>query len=147
MAFLCRAVVLSALLAGTTGGCLDGESAFVRACELALVERLKSPSTYRRVEATVAREPLGLDDYFAGRDDGPAVRKFAEQQGLKPIRVLALVEFEVENALGVSVLSLATCSLDTRDGDPSAASPMLVRIDGKTWTEWLADRAARLRQE
>jgi hypothetical protein len=134
----------SSLFAAALAGCWSSDSKFVQSCEELLKETLRSPSTYRRVGVVERREPIPLEDYLAAQKDSEAVKRLYRQQGTQPVRILAAIEYDAANAYGTPVRGAAVCHYDSTDGDASRIPTDLVRINGKTRTDMLVDRARQL---
>lgn len=103
------------------------------ACEPALKERLKAPSTYRRIAVSEYREPLSFEAYYAARPEKSEAVKLLRVRTAteKPVKLTAIMEYDASNSFGVALRSKALCTYEAIDGNdlPSQAS---VKIDGQT---------------
>ncbi|MBN8292809.1 hypothetical protein JI664_12615 [Rhodobacter sp. NTK016B] len=133
--------VLSAavIAASGLGGCQftqTVEEQALIACESVFSERLRSPSSYRRISATTVREaPFTFewwDEYMRNRGGPDFSRGTAEERDLHArgveiarhqeasgsFRVLSsVVRYEASNALGVSLAGQFFCEAVHRSGD------------------------------
>ncbi|WCA60301.1 hypothetical protein G6M16_007230 [Agrobacterium tumefaciens] len=119
----------------------------VTVCEDVLKERLRSPSTYKRIEVTDAEDKiLSRDEYLMRmRDDGVSsaemqanLRSFDDGRD-KPTIFRRFISYDASNAYGVPVRGTTECEYLSSRGDESSVSKFSVRVNGKTGTEWIID--------
>lgn len=116
-------------------------SNMVNACEDALKERLKAPSTYQRIKVTETQQNITFDQYFAANNESPAVQQFLRAMAKQPpVQLIAFIEYDAANAFGTPLRSISKCTYNTLDPTRSTDSKHLVKIDGKSNTQWLVDR-------
>lgn len=147
-------IVLAVLLAGALAlllvpdarrvvlGLLD--SRLVAACETALLDRLKAPSTYARVSATESSEPIRLADYYVDAFSRNGMPGAAEQELNRRVhdhatRWTVLIEYDAANGFGTPIRGVSACTYSSLDGGTKGVSALLVKIDGKTKTQWLVE--------
>lgn len=140
-----RSLLVVAIATGlpTLGACNPIESGFVKACEAALQDRLKSPSTYKRINLVQTVEPLTVNEYAKGDQK---IFDFYMKSERKPVRHIVLFTYDASNSFGVPIRNVAKCSYDTIDGEKPVDSKELVEIDGKTNIEWLTENIIRARR-
>lgn len=133
------------VVAAALGGCNLFDSNFVTACEGALLETLKSPSSYKRITVTEQKRPITFAEYWRGRPlESESVRLFQEKMAKEPpTQHVALVEYDAANVYGALTRARSMCTYDTLSASPNDATKHLVRIDGKTITDRLVDDARR----
>jgi hypothetical protein len=129
------------------------EAEFIAACEDVLKERLKAPSTYRRIETTPVRVFDGSYDQKKGYDLVPErkaedeatyarnktqrelnghFRKWHEQD---PEMMEVIITSDAENGFGTPVRGRSICrdSLWTTDTNPDVMMP---KVDGYSALDW-----------
>jgi hypothetical protein len=115
----------------------------IAACEAALKKRLVQPSSYRQIEAVARVEPLALDVYYAlNTGESKAVQNFRRQSGATAQRVVAVLDYNAAVPAGGTVRRAAECTYETI-GKIDGISEHVVRIDGKSHTEWLVTQLPR----
>jgi hypothetical protein len=121
------------------------DSAFLKACDEAIKDNLRSPSTYQRIEVSEVQEQLSIDDFTRGMEaDEAALYKGRSD---KAVRTRALISYDAANVYGTPIRDLADCTYDTIDGSISVVNKFFVKIDGKTLTEKLLDDIRRAKQQ
>lgn len=138
-------VALAAALATALGiyGSRDmlASNTMINACEDALKERLKAPSTYRRIKVTESQQSITFEQYFAASNDSPAVQSFLRSMAKQPpTQLMTFIEYDAANAFGTPIRSISKCTYNTLDPTRSTDSKELVEIDGKSNTRWLVDQ-------
>ena len=143
-------VCLAGLLAWWTDAAFIPRSWFgspmIAACEASLQERLKAPSTYRRISVGDEQvRNISFDDYFKARGEDSAALKqiLIRTSKSQPIERSLLLEYDAANSFGVPLRSRVICSYAGRDRQDYPEMKESVRIDGRTYTEWLVDQANR----
>ena len=117
------------------------------ACEEALKDRLRSPSSYKRIEITRDDKILTRDEFLVelqatkgGQATLPLRLQSFDEGRIKPTLLRAYMEYDAPNAFGVMIRGLSVCEKLTDDGSEANIIPQLVRIDGKTHTRWLLEQ-------
>ncbi|RWB68368.1 MAG: hypothetical protein EOQ49_22690 [Mesorhizobium sp.] len=126
-----------------------------RVCEKILIDRLRSPSTYKRIEIDHYSDPVPLEEFRKIREDEIAKTSNAgyrdfERQMLKintdliasgsrgaPIMFKKYIRYDAANAYGTPIRALSECTLLSENGSESEASIFNVRVDGTTKSEYL----------
>jgi hypothetical protein len=122
------------------GACAPGGTPFLRDCEKAIGERLLAPSTYKRVSSAESAEVLPIEAWRALADpkvNAPEAEVLLNVEGGKPPKgLMARVQYDASNGLGVPIRTLATCTFlaDAGSYDPQWA--WAIEVDGKTNLEW-----------
>ncbi|MEY9717917.1 hypothetical protein ABIA22_000407 [Sinorhizobium fredii] len=122
------------------------ESEFVTACEASLQERLRSPSEYKRIKITSYEEKLdraALTKYLSDERVGDIflnaeLRDF-DRGNLNPTLFGLLISYDAPNVFGTPIRRTARCEYIDARGDDSAANEHNVKVDGKTYTDWLIE--------
>lgn len=119
------------------------EGRFVKACEAALQDRLKAPSTYKRINLIRLDETLTANEYARGDQD--VFDKWIKSEK-KPVRHTAVITYDAANSFGVPIRGIAKCSIDTApDKEPSGLMED-IEIDGRSNMDWLAEQIVRSRR-
>jgi hypothetical protein len=126
--------------------CNPFESRHVKACEAALKDTLRSPSTYQQIRVTERTETIPIEKYLAD-EKNEAVRQVYLRQYKQAVRSLVYFEFDAANAYGTPIRGFSEYSYDTIDGDISRVSELMVKIDGKTKTDRLVDAVRQLQAQ
>lgn len=125
-------------------GCSFFEGNIVAACEEALQQRLRSPSSYTRIELSQYKRTIkDRADYerLLSFMKDPAARARAlgdfDSGTLQPTEFRLLIVYDAMNAFGVPIRGTAECKWENlhRDDDSKAAF-YSVTVDGKTLVEW-----------
>jgi len=117
---------------------------FVDACEQAVKETLRAPSTYHRINVTQKQVPIPLDAYLAANESSASVREFMSRLQKKATRWIAYLEYDASNAYGVAIREAKECSYETLAESPSDATKFTVKIDGKDLIEKQMDAVRRV---
>lgn len=122
-------------------GCNPFEQPLISACEESLKERLKAPSTYRRISATEDEKNLTRAEYnqhLSGQS--PSVRdislKWFDEGKDKPMRFIAFIEYDAQNAFGVPIRDVTKCEYISSSGNKKDAKSYTVTINGKDSVGW-----------
>lgn len=118
------------------------DSPLVTACEELITNRLRSPSTYHRIEISEYEEPIptaDLGQYFDENQISRTGRSLVEDRVYTPTNFKVFVRYEAANAYGTPVANLSLCERATLSGDLGRVYSSTVKIDGKTETEWLIE--------
>jgi hypothetical protein len=109
------------------------DSAFLKACEEVIKDTLRSPSTYRRIQATETSEKISVDEYFngEGRYVSDADRALQKQFHDHAVRSKALFEYDAANLYGTPLRLTSTCTYVSFDGDTSRANASVVKIESR----------------
>lgn len=118
-------------------GAAAPEAQLLAACDKAISARLKSPSSYRRIDALPYR-PSHLSPEAAAGDgaDPREVAVYARMGGAWRHRIM--IEYDAANAYGTPMRAAATCDyLGFSEAPPDKVTDTLIRIDGQTDSDWL----------
>ncbi|MBB5754633.1 hypothetical protein [Prosthecomicrobium pneumaticum] len=138
------ALVVIAVAGAVLAGCNPFEPKMIGFCESVLKERLRSPSTYRRIAATKRAEPLTTDEWLARRAKSnpkqratdEIVARVRQSAGASPALIKVTLEYDAANAFGTPLRGFALCEYLSDDGkDPTGA--WAVTVDGETDTDFL----------
>lgn len=135
-------------IAAYRNGYIFARDEFLAACESALKERLKAPSTYRLI-----RSRQGVREADPDEAVGPVRGTTPEQRALTTeLRQIyeragafshfILLDYEAQNSFGVPLADTAVCEVFTHSRDAPgrhAYSPSSVRINGKTNFDLILD--------
>ena len=145
------AAITIGVAAVALAGCNVFDSKMTKLCEGAIQKRLRSPSTYERVEITPAGEKKFSDrqeflNYLADNEDFPPLRSsyigLFDAKKADPTVYALFISYDAQNAYGAPVRDHVMCDYFSIDGSPSDVSESNVKIDGKTHIEWLVDQAS-----
>jgi hypothetical protein len=118
-------------------GTYPGPRTFLDACEHALKERLKAPSTYRRISATeLTPVLLSVEEYVSAHQDRKAYETLALANSSSPVRLSALVSYDAANAFGTPLRHSSECIYDA-SGVSEIPGPYAIKVDGTTNIERL----------
>ncbi|MBC7280011.1 hypothetical protein [Hoeflea sp.] len=142
-------VVAAGLSAGAAlayFGVIDNplEPALYAKCEDVLKRRLKSPSSYKRVKMWPSEKSLSAEQYAVEKpdmaDSSYGLKKLAdiESGALKPVLRQVLIEYDAQNGFGAAIRGAAKCSY-VADSSNDRILGIMVRINGKTHTDWLVE--------
>jgi hypothetical protein len=152
-------LVLTALLGAiaAVGGWwwLRGGTAalFQTACETEIADRLRSPSSYKRVKFDYYPEALDAEAYGRAaleelaNERSPNVLKFRRTivedrkrdvaaGTLQPIVHSAFVSYDADNVYGTAIRGLSQCTYFDDSGDGNITD-FMVKVDGDTHTDYL----------
>jgi hypothetical protein len=119
-------------------------SPLLAACEEAMKERLKAPSTYRRISVSETKEPLSFEQYYAARPESDAVKTVLIRGATeKPVKRTILIEYDAANAFGTPLRSRSLCTFEASDSREVPLGKDFVTIDGKSYVQWLVDQLPR----
>jgi len=156
-------LILGAILLVAGGGGYyawhQHDTRLTRACETVLAKRLRSPSSYQRIEVTKGDQALTPQEFKVLRiDEIDAPRNAAyrdvntrtlDQQmaelassKIAPMKFVRFISYDAANGYGALVRSTAECDYLSADASLSHISEYDVRVDGKTEFE---DLDARVR--
>ncbi|MBW8320039.1 MAG: hypothetical protein K0M49_12790 [Arenimonas sp.] len=135
------------------GGCNFFDSELVVACEETLKKRLRSPSSYERIELTSRSTELNTRDevkakLIAHGHDGALLeaqlRDF-DSGTAKPTEFSLLIEYDAPNAYGTMLRDVSKCEYFSMSGRVDRASWFNVKVDGQTDIEWFTERLKKIR--
>lgn len=130
------------------------EAQFLTACDGAMKDRLKSPSTYARVSANFRHETMQIGDYVDLKNkaiasllpsqdtSGRRAKLYADQIQLAkdgktaPTQTSALISYDVENSFGANIRASFDCNYIDDDGKDMRFNSSWVMIDGETLLDW-----------
>ncbi len=111
------------------------------------MERLRSPSTYKRIDLKKREQQLTRDEYVKRLDDEkslPDTREFKlrafDEGRYRPALASISISYDAANAYGTPVRGHAVCEAFSDTADYSHASAWFVKVNGKTHTEWLLEQ-------
>lgn len=131
------------------------EAILIASCEETLKDRLKSPSSYKRIRTTTIRRSLAtLDDYLYA--DNPDRKRREEEQAAKDSRLaggikmrkeifaavpqekLSLsIEYDAANSYGTPIRGFSECAAFVDQGTSLRGRSFVnARVDGATSLEW-----------
>lgn len=130
----------------TLSGCSYFDPPLLRACEEVLLERLRSPSLYKRIKYSERQEDLSIDAWVAiERSQAGSVDSVikADEQDLRkenrsPSRYVGLLTYDAPNSYGTPIRSTALCE-HTTPSEKNDVTRHSVVVDGKTSLEWMTD--------
>jgi len=112
----------------------------VQICEELIKDRLRSPSTYQRREASQYDNLVSLEKAKEYIPDMTKTQERSISEGRsRPTRFEAFIKYEAANAYGTPVAGLSMCEYFSSSGTLEYANKTNVKIDGKTSTERLID--------
>lgn len=127
------------ILAGVAlGGCNPFSSSWADDCETAYKERLRSPTTYKRIEADVFSVDISVDEYISNNPDLMPIEIERLHQRKTPIKNWkVLITFDAANAMGVPVRGKFYCEQITKTGEEpkggrSKAELLIMEVNGKS---------------
>lgn len=117
--FVKRAII-AALLIVPTAGCSMLDKPEIKACERKLVAGLKSPSSYKRVEASTWDDAISLEDLGA-RYFGPDLllheRQLFDDLKAKSVAIRhASIQYDADNSYGAAIRDTFYCNFIVADG-------------------------------
>lgn len=128
---------------------------FVDTCEEVIRERLKAPSTYRRIGAPEVihhSETLSDSDFselIAGKEQIlQEIMQESRSEGTGWLQVSyfeTTIEYDAANAFGVPIRRVSRCrsgSWYNHEKPRYDLSRSLVEVDGQTQTDWALERAS-----
>ncbi len=137
------------------------ESRFISACDESMQNRLKSPSSYKRLDVTFNDEKMELTDYIAVKTRKiDATGKFAlserrlratyqaqiaeAQSGIiHPVKIEARISYDASNAYGVPLRNSFHCLTISDSPDPKKFYPNELEIDGVTFADFISGLPAK----
>jgi hypothetical protein len=153
-----RTATIGFLVAAAAGGyyvwtnTYSAEGAFQTACEDSMKKRLRSPSTYRRIEFKVSKKILSLESYHkiaserisvsspdSTRFDVQRIKRIesAMKAGTEqPYLLSGFIEYDAANAYGTPIRSTVLCEWFAHSKNDEMWD-IEVRIDGKTYFDYL----------
>lgn len=144
-------------------GCSFTESALTKACEAEIKSRLRSPSTYERVDLLVDAVEIPVaawkskeEDRLAGRNpDGDLTEEDKKLIDLtvtvlsagdsNPTLFIKFFSYDAANAYGTPVRGVSKCEYISNDGENGDISRQWLLVDGETHAEWLLSAIQKLK--
>ena len=109
------------------------DSELVRVCEEQIKERLRSPSTYVRIEATEYPKLVLQDEIELFDDDITMTEQRAIEEGrYDPTNFEIFIKYEAANAYGTPVAGLSMCEYFSISGKAENIFSFNVKVDGET---------------
>lgn len=141
-----RSLIVLPVLA-LLAGCNPFASTWTDDCEDAFKYRLKSPSSYKRVDANVFSEDMTVDEYIAeNRSKLVSTEIDNLRKDQPPIkRWYTLVTFDADNVMGVALRGKFSCEQVTKTGKepPGGLSDtekeLMMKVDGKSGMDLQVD--------
>jgi hypothetical protein len=113
------------------------ESKLLAVCESVLKDRLKSPSSYKRVETVQSRAPMRRVDFMEQNPDATELdfKLFDE----KPYTVWkVIIKYDADNSFGASIRDVAVCEyVEDYSFNPSE---LYVKVNGYTKNDFFIKR-------
>lgn len=113
-------------------------------CETVIKERLRAPSTYKRISVDVDKDPLTRSEYvelLRSEDTGPGLTSaLLEQQAAgkhNPTRYTLWISYDAANAYGTPIRSKSRCAYVSHTGDWPRQGAYLLEVDGLTSLDWM----------
>lgn len=131
------------------------EVQFYSMCETVIKERLRAPSTYRRIKVEYASKALDAAGYYREKDleyaaaasvelraliyeDMQAGSKLVADGKIKPQLISANIQYDAANGFGTPIRSLANCQyFQERAVDKLYSSNL--KLNGKTQLQYAID--------
>lgn len=142
-------VAISAVSVGAVVAEFTYDPPMVKACETAIKKRLRSPSTYKRINISrsSSRETASeFKAHIAKEESSEAVRDMLlrdmDQNGPQRTHYTLLIEYDASNAYGAPIRDIAECAY-TGKSDSNAKDYFDVTIDGKSHLDWLKSALQR----
>lgn len=152
-----RLITAFALMAAATtlSGCNPFESKMVGACEEVLKKRLKSPSSYARIDLRESRRDVPLDEYKAAElamvakvysnPETAAIERARIDRDIErfqksktfPVEFEKTIEYDAANSYGALLRDISRCTYVSDTADESQASTLSVIVDGDSWIDWI----------
>ncbi|NTA79552.1 hypothetical protein G6L13_03515 [Agrobacterium tumefaciens] len=128
-------------------GCNLFEPALYRTCEDAFKERLKSPSSYKRISVSSEKNSADEIAFFLSRDIREEGRRDIYRKAWalsKPsfIRHHVTFTYDAKNTFGAELRGRFECEYYSDKETAADAASYDVVVDGKTNLEWLASRTS-----
>jgi hypothetical protein len=130
---------LALLLVGISSfGCNPFASSWADDCETAYKERLRSPATYKRIEADVFAVDMTIDEYIAQNTDIMPSQVQNLRKNKPPIKKwTVLITYDANNAMGVPIRDKFYCEEVNRTGEEprggrSEGLILLMEVNGKS---------------
>ena len=130
--------LLLACIGLAVSGCNPFEAEYISICETELMDRLKSPSGYKRIKVTQHTSKMTSDEWLAHREArGYPAASSIEMDGLKngtirPLKNQAFIEYDAPNSFGTLIRGTASCEYVSREGSSLSPSTLDVLINGET---------------
>lgn len=128
------------------------DAGIVRDCEDKIISRLRSPSSYKRINAEHRVRDLDeselwrrlLAEYGMSSDaKEDLLRKafaVARASSVKPYEDIAVIEFDAANGFGAPIRDRWTCDETTYGVSANSSTTTAFRVNGKTLAEELNSR-------
>ncbi|MER8913741.1 hypothetical protein NKI32_07865 [Mesorhizobium sp. M0761] len=126
------------------------DSKMTRICEDMLTDRLRSPSSYRRIEISHYSDQIPVEEFrkikeaeIVNDKDYVTLKRILDltigsmSKNHLPVMFKKYIKYDADNAYGTPIRGLAECTLLAENGKESSASVFDVRLDGTTKTEYL----------
>ena len=120
------------------GGCNPFASSWADDCEASYKERLRSPATYKRIEADVFYIDVSIDEYIANNPDLLRIEIEDLHEKRPPIKNWkVLITYDASNAMGVPIRGKFYCEQITKTGEEpkggrSKTDLLIMKVNGKS---------------
>ncbi|MEW9616045.1 hypothetical protein AB3G45_19710 [Shinella sp. S4-D37] len=133
-----RTTSLLIMASATLSGCNPFASSWADDCETAYKERLRSPATYKRIEADVFAIDMSVDEYLAQKPNLMAIEIDRLRERKSPIKNWkVLITYDAANAMGVPIRGKFYCEQITTTGEEpeggrSEGELLIMKVNGKS---------------
>ena len=130
---------------------------FLASCEEVIKERLKSPSSYRRInepEISTSKSAISDDEFEelvmrlpAELQQATREERLRGEAWVEQFNFVTMIEYDAANAYGTPLRRTSICRSGTSySGTPGRfdVSSNSVEVDGRTSTGWFVDQAKKL---
>lgn len=141
--FIWTTAALSAVAIGAVIAEFTYDAPMVKACESAIQKRLRSPSSYKRINISKSyiRETASeYKAYIEKQDSSEFVKdvrlRDLEKNGPQRTHYTLLIEYDASNAYGAAIRDIDECAY-TGESDRDAKDYFDVTLNGKSHIDWL----------
>lgn len=131
---------------------------FLASCEEVIMDRLKSPSSYRRIndpEVTLTQSVISdhefeelMTPFSPEAQEGARARRMSGTGWVEKSNFVTTVEYDAANAFGTLIRRSSSCRSGTAySGTPGRfdLSVTAVEVDGRTTADWFVEQSRKLR--
>jgi hypothetical protein len=115
-------------------------------CEDLLADRLRAPSTYKRIAAQKTVKTLSFDEYWKGRRTNTKTERLIKDRAKKQhdpqnspyLSTQYFIEYDAENGYGAPLRGYTTCVYLSDESNPYGGPDITnVELDGETNLEYV----------
>ena len=131
---------------------------FLASCEEVIMDRLKSPSSYRRIndpEVTLSQSVISdlefeelMTPLSPEAQEGARARRMSGAGWVEKSNFVTTIEYDAVSAFGASLRQSSSCRSGTAySGTPGRfdVSVTAVEVDGRTTVDWFVEQSRKLR--